>query len=118
VLTYDALNTYVADRQQDREQAATTARTGRLLRRARLALGATGPTGSANVTPVSALTVSSPVAPATSTDPTRHPGGVGFADTDGIRAGATGSPARVPAPAVLRTAASAGTPAAHDPAAA
>jgi hypothetical protein len=61
VHTYDALNTYVADRQQAREQAATTARTGRLLRRARTALGASGPTGSANVTPVPGPAVSSPV---------------------------------------------------------
>ena len=89
MLTHDALNTYVADRQQARIETATTARTGRLLRRARAALAA-GPTGSANVTPVPGLTISSPV--------------VAHAT------GATAGTPEAPAVAVLRTAAPAGAP--------
>jgi len=93
--TYDALNTYVADRQQAREQAATTARTGRLLRRARQALTASGPTGSANVTPVPAPTASSPVV--------AHATGA-----------TTGTTAGMPAVAALRTTAPIGSPAVKD----
>lgn len=80
MLTHDALNTYVADRQQARVEAAATARTGRLLRRARAAL-AQGPSGSADVAPV----------------PT---------PTSSAAAGGSGDPAV----AVLRTAAPAGAP--------
>ena len=92
MLTHDALNTYVADRQQAREQAATTARTGRLLRRARAALGAAGPAGSATTAPVPVPTspASSPVV--------AHATGA-----------ATGTP-RDPAVAVPRTAATVGAP--------
>lgn len=96
MFTHDALNTYVADRQQARMQDATSARTGRLLRRARQAFAASGPTGSANVAPVPSPAVSSPVVAEVATGAT------------------TGNPARVPAATVLRTAVATGAPAAHD----
>jgi hypothetical protein len=92
VHSYDALNTYVTDRQQAREQAATTARTGRLLRRARTALGASGPAGSADTAaPVPTPSVSFPVVAEAAT-------------------GAATGTTRDPAVAVLRTAATAGDP--------
>ena len=94
MLTHDALNTYVADRRQAREQAATTARTGRLLRRARAAFGVPGSTGPATA-PVPTPAVSSPVVVAAT-------------------ATSAGTPRRAPAGAVPRTAAPAGAPAAHD----
>lgn len=64
MLTHDALNVYVTDRRQAREQAATVARTGRLLRRARLSFGAGRTT--APPIPVPAPLASSP-APAHAT---------------------------------------------------
>ncbi|HEU5152826.1 MAG TPA: hypothetical protein VFU19_20210 [Iamia sp.] len=95
MLTHDALDTYVADRRQAREQAASTARLGRLLRRARPALGATGPTGSA-ATPV----------PAPTTAPARTTDLPAAAHATGASAGSDGDPAV----AVLRTTATAGDP--------
>ncbi len=87
MLTHDALATYVADRRRAREQAAATARTGRLLRRARRASSATG----------SAADGSSPAAGPIASSPVAAP-------ATGAPAGIAGEPAVVD----LRTAATAG----------